>query len=132
MEKILGFCIQIPNVPGALSKVTNILAKNKVNIIAILAPETNDFGLVRIFTNNFEKAKEILDPVGYPFTFEEAYSIDLKDKEGVLNELLSKFSLLGININYIFSTTSTNGNSARVVLSINDKKRGEEVLKSFL
>lgn len=132
MEKILGFCIQIPNVPGALCKVTNILSKNKINIIAILAPETNDFGLVRIFTDNFEKAKEILDPVGYPFTFEEAYSIDLKDKEGVLNELLSKFSLLGININYIFSTTSTNGNSARVVLSINDKKRGEEVLKSFL
>lgn len=132
MEKILGFCMQIPNVPGALSRVTNILAKNKVNIIAILAPETNDFGLVRIFTDNFEKAKEVLDPVGYPFTFEEAYSINLKDKEGVLNELLSKFSLLGININYIFSTTSTNGNSARVVLSISDKKRGEEVLKSFL
>lgn len=132
MEKILGFCIQIPNVPGALCKVTNILSKNKINIIAILAPETNDFGLVRIFTDNFEKAKEILDPVGYPFTFEEAYSIDLKDKEGVLNELLSKFSLLGININYIFSTASTNGNSARVVLSVDDKKRGEEVLKSFL
>lgn len=132
MEKILGFCIQIPNVPGALCKVTNILSKNKVNIIAIIAPEANDFGLVRIFTDNFEKAKTVLDPVGYPFTLEEAFSIVLKDKEGVLNELLSKFSLLGININYIFSTTSTNGNSARVVLSISDKKRGEEVLKSFL
>lgn len=131
MEKIKGFCIQIPNVPGALSRVTNSLAKRNVNIIAVLAPEANDFGQVRIFTNNFEKAKEVLDPLGYPFSLEEAYSIDLKDKEGALNELLQKFSLMGININYIFSTASTNGSTARVVLSFKDSKRGEEILKKL-
>jgi len=131
MEKILGFCIQIPNVPGALSKVTNVLAKNKINITAIVAPEANDFGQVRIFTDNFDKAKNVLDPIGYPFSFEEAYSISLADKEGALNELLKKFSLYGINVDYIFSTTSTNGTSARVVLSFKDKKRGEEILKEF-
>lgn len=131
MEKILGFCIQVPNVPGSLSKVTNVLAKNKINIIAIVAPEANDFGLVRIFTDNFDKAKNALDPIGFPFSLEEAYSISLPDKEGALNELLQKFSLYGINIDYIFSTTSKNGNNARVVLSFNDKKRGEEILKEF-
>lgn len=131
MEKITGFCIQVPNVPGALSRVTNSLAKNNISIIAILAPETNDFGQVRIFTNNFDKAKEVLDPLGFPFSLEEAYSIALKDKEGALNELLQKFSLMGINIDYIFSTASTNGSTARVVLSFKDTKRGEEILKEL-
>lgn len=131
MEKITGFCIQIPNVPGALSRVTNTLAKNNISIIAIFAPETNDFGQVRIFTNNFERAKEVLDPLGFPFSLEEAFSVSLKDKEGALNELLQKFSLMGININYIFSTASTNGSTARVVLSFNDIKRGEEILRDL-
>lgn len=132
MEKILGFCIQMPNVPGALTRVTSILSKNKINIIAIVAPEANDFGLVRIFTDNFEKAKELLDPIGYPFSIEEAYSILLQDKEGSLNELLTKFSISGINIDYIFSTAATNGKMARVVLSFSDKKRGEEILKNLI
>ncbi len=131
MEKIKGFCIQMPNVPGALSKITQVLSKNGVNIIAIVAPETNDYGLVRVFTDDFEKAKEVLDPIGFPFSFEEAYSVTLKDKAGSLNELISKFALLGININYMFSTATLNGTMARVVLNFNDKKRGEEILKSL-
>ena len=128
MQKIKGICIQVPSQPGVLGAMTKTLAARKVNILAVIAPEANEYGLVRIFPDRFEEALEALGALGYPVSVEEAYSVELPDKPGALHEMVERLAVAGINIHYLFCTTNGKGRMERVILSIADPDRGEKVL----
>jgi len=127
MQKIKGICIQAQSRPGSLGHITKALAKVKVNILAVIAPESLDHGLVRIFPDKFDEAMEALGGLGLPLSVEEAYSVELKDSPGALNDMLERLALGGINIHYLFCTTNGKGRMERVILSVSAPARAEEI-----
>ena len=50
----------LENKPGALCKMTEVLAENKVDMRALSLAETNDFGIVRLIVNNVYEATTVL------------------------------------------------------------------------
>ena len=127
MQKIKGICVQAQSRPGSLGQMTKALAKARVNILAIIAPEAFDYGLIRIFPDRFDEAMQALGEFGHPLSVEEAYSVELKDTPGALNDMLERLALGGINIHYLFCTTNGKGRMERVVLSVSAPARAEEI-----
>jgi hypothetical protein len=128
LKKIKLICIQVPSRPGVLGSLTRTLFKKGVNIEAIFAPEANDFGLVRLYPDDFQGAEAALSELGYPLGVEEAYLVRLKDKPGSLMELVERLALSGININYLFCTTTGRGRVEHAILSISGSPQGEKIL----
>jgi hypothetical protein len=127
MQKIKGICVQTQSRPGALERITKALIKAHVNILAVIAPESFDSGMVRIFPDRFDEAFQALGNLELPLSVEEAYSVELQDKPGALNEMLEHLSLGGINIHYLFCTTNGKGRLERVILSVSAPSRAEEI-----
>ena len=50
----------VPNRKGTMVAVTDILAKNNINMRALSIAETEDFGILRLIVNDLGKAQEVL------------------------------------------------------------------------
>ena len=48
------------NKPGALNKICKLLGENNINISTLSLADTTDFGILRIITKDWEKAREVL------------------------------------------------------------------------
>ena len=50
----------LENKPGTLSKLTQVLANNKINMKAMSLADTYDFGIARIITEDINSCADIL------------------------------------------------------------------------
>ena len=55
----------VPNRKGTMVAVTDILAKNNVNLRALSLAETEDFGILRLIVNDEKTAEAVLEQNGY-------------------------------------------------------------------
>ena len=55
----------VPNKRGTMVGVTDILAKNNVNLRALSLAETEDFGILRLIVNDEKTAEAVLEQNGY-------------------------------------------------------------------
>ena len=53
--------VYVQNKKGSMAALTDVLAKNGVNIRALSIAETEDFGLLRIIVNDEAAATKILE-----------------------------------------------------------------------
>ena len=58
--KIKQISIFLENTTGRIADVTKILKDNEVNLRAIMIADTADFGILRIITDDSEKALKVL------------------------------------------------------------------------
>ncbi|MBF0552329.1 MAG: ACT domain-containing protein, partial [Deltaproteobacteria bacterium] len=54
----------LPNDPGALSKVSEILGENGINIIALTVADLGDIGRLRFIANDPDRAFNVLRTAG--------------------------------------------------------------------
>ena len=57
--------IFLENKPESLSELTDVLAKNTINMRALSLADTSDFGIARIITDDCAAAEEILKANDY-------------------------------------------------------------------
>ena len=62
--QIQQLSIFIENKAGRLAEVTEILAKEKIDIRAVSAADTSDFGILRLIVREPQKAVPILRDAG--------------------------------------------------------------------
>ena len=63
--KVEQISIFVENKSGRLAEVTDILAKNGINIRALFLADTADFGILRLIVNDIEKTKKLLKDDGF-------------------------------------------------------------------
>ena len=80
--------IFLENRPETLSELTDVLAKNSINMRAISLADTSDFGIARIITDDFEKACTILKENDYIVKTTGVIAIQIPDEAGSLNKIL--------------------------------------------
>ena len=80
--------IFLENKPETLATLTDILAKNKINMRALMLADTSDFGIARIITDEPEQAAEILRKEDYVVNVTGVIAIEIPDESGSLNKIL--------------------------------------------
>lgn len=120
--------IFLENKPETLATLTDILAKNKINMRALMLADTSDFGIARIITDEPEQAAEILRKEDYVVNVTGVIAIEIPDESGSLNKILKILGENGRNLEYMYGFTGKKTNSACMIIRCTDVPKAEEIL----
>ncbi|MBF0508560.1 MAG: ACT domain-containing protein [Deltaproteobacteria bacterium] len=117
----------LPNDPGALSKVSEILGENGINIIALTVADLGDIGRLRFIANDPERAFNVLRTAGYEVNKREVIAVETPHHPGGLNAILKPLKMAGVNVNYLYPALSGE-EKAVLVLGVD---KNEEAVKAL-
>ena len=117
--------------PGSLMEVTSRLTEAHVNIRAVANFDAPDFGILRMVVDKPEEAKEYLTMRGYVVSVHKVMGVELEDKKGNLNQMLSILAEGKLNINYIYSFVIRDGRAPVMVFQTDDYEKATQILKKY-
>ena len=120
----------VENKQGALVSLTDILAKNGVNLRALSIAETEDFGILRLIVNDEELAEKTLSEAGYLIKVTEVVGVKIGDAPGKLTAALGVLADAGINMEYLYAFMARTEKHAYVVLRVEDNTAAETALEA--
>ena len=91
----------VENKPGKLQQLTDVLAKNNINMRALSLAEASEFGIVRIIVEDIQAASQLLTEADYIHTVTDVIGVAIPDEPGGLNHVLAILSKAGVNVEYI-------------------------------
>ena len=119
----------VPNRKGAMVSLTDILAKNDINIRALSIAETEDFGVLRLIVNNEVAATKILEENGYLIKTIDVVGVKIGDKPGALTSALDVLDKADINVEYLYAFMTRTEKHAYVVLRVENNAAAEAALE---
>ena len=118
----------LENKPGTLTKLTEILAENKINIRALSLADTSEFGIVRMLVNDVYEATNVLKEENFVASVTPVLAYKISDETGSLNKLLRAFSDASVNVEYMYAFAGKQ--DAYMIFRVKDTKNAENILKS--
>ena len=123
--------VLVENKPGSLMEVTSRLTEAHVNIRAVANFDAPDFGILRLVVDKPQEAKEYLTARGYVVSVHEVMGVELEDKKGNLNQMLSILAEGKLYINYIYSFVIRDGRAPVMVFQTDDYEKATQILKKY-
>ncbi|MBE6349648.1 MAG: amino acid-binding protein [Spirochaetaceae bacterium] len=127
--KIKQISIFLENTAGRIADVTKVLKENKVNLRAIMIADTADFGILRIITDDSEKALKVLKEANFTTRTTDVLAVSISDKVGALYDVMALFQDNGINIEYLYASLEKTGDTAIIIFKVEDPDRGLVVIE---
>ena len=128
-KTIKQISIILENTPGALSKVSDILGKEGINVGAISLAETTENSIIRLITDNPAKTEQVLASNGYHTRTGEVIAIETPDHPGGLNAVLKPLAAAGINVHYLYPFLRRYEDNAVLIFRVSDTQKAIEILK---
>ena len=93
----------LENKPGVIGSMTEVLAKNNIDMRALSLAETNDFGIVRIIVDDVDKATAVLKDEGFIHNVTPVLGVAIPDEPGGLNKVVQVLGEAEINVEYMYA-----------------------------
>ncbi len=113
--KIEQIAIFMENKPGHLRTICRTLSDAGINITTLSLADTQQYGILRLLTNNCEKARQALADAGFVVNVTEVLAVEVDDKPGGLLRVLDIIGENGINIEYMYAFTFRRSENAIMV-----------------
>ncbi len=118
----------VPNRKGAIVAVTDVLAKNNINMRALSIAETEDFGILRLIVNDEKAAETVLEKQGYLIKVVDVVGVKIGDEPGKLTAALDVLDKADINVEYLYAFMVRTEKHAYVVLRVENNCDAERAL----
>ena len=118
----------VPNRKGAIVSVTDILAKNDINIRALSIAETQELGILRLIVNDEATAEKTLKENDYLIKTVDVVGVKIGDAPGKLTGALDVLDKADINVEYLYAFMARTEKHAYVVLRVEDNSAAENAL----
>jgi hypothetical protein len=128
--KIHQISLFLENKPGHLNAICRTLAQNNINIVTLSLADTQQFGIVRLIVEEWEKARDALEQAGYVVNVREVVAATVADRPGGMAELLDTIGKSGVNIEYMYAFTSRHGEEAVLVFRFDNPDKAIEALQA--
>ncbi|MBQ4572718.1 MAG: hypothetical protein IJA80_05525 [Clostridia bacterium] len=122
--------IFVENKQGTLVDITDILAKNNVNMRALSIADTEDFGILRLIVDNNDVATKALHDAGYLIKMTDVVGVKIGDQPGKLSKALEVLDEAKINMEYLYAFMARTEKHAYVVLRVADNDAAEKALEN--
>jgi hypothetical protein len=125
--------VYLDNRPGSLSEAMSQLDKNQIQVFALSIADAGEFGLVRMVTEDPEKATKVLEDMDYNLaksrrnTEVTAVFMGDEDKISKITKILGDGSM---NIEYAYSSAVHVDGKIALILRVNDIENAEKTLKA--
>jgi hypothetical protein len=126
--KIKQISLFLENKPGHLNAICRTLADAGINIVTLSLADTQQFGIVRLIVEEWQKAKEILEAAGYVVNVREVVAAAVADRPGGMTEILDIIGKASVNIEYMYAFTFRHGKEAVLVFRFDNPDRAIEAL----
>jgi len=120
------FEILINDRPGELAKVTDALAMNGINIMAI-ASERCGNPIIRIVTDDEQSTRAALNKANMKFREKELMVIELQDRPGELSKVAKRLANSGVNVESIHILNKRTSTTS-IALVVDNYKIASEIL----
>jgi hypothetical protein len=107
MKTVKQIDLLLKNEPGSLSKVSELLGANGINIIAFYVATQKDEGRLYFVSNDPEKAINILKTAGYGIEVRDVIACVTPHHPGGLNAVLKPLKEANINVDNIYPCIGT-------------------------
>ena len=120
----------LENRAGQLAEITELLAKNNIDLRAISIAETSDYGILRMIVDDAEKTTNILLQGGYILSMTPVLVIAVPDQPGGLVPVLSTLAEGNIDIEDMYSLFLHTGGKAYMVFRVSEEEKFVALLKT--
>lgn len=120
----------VENRTGSLMDVTSKLTEAHINIRAVASFDTPEFAILRLIVDDAVAAKEYLTSKGFVVRVSEVIGVELEDKKGNLNHMLTILAEGKVSIHYIYSFVIRDGKAPVLVFHTDDVEKAIEILKA--
>ncbi|MCX5826029.1 MAG: acetolactate synthase [Deltaproteobacteria bacterium] len=131
--------VLLGNIPGTLSRLTNILDKEDITAKALLAASAAESSMVRMVVNDPERARmvvndperaaAILESFGFNYEVTPVLAAEVPLHPGGINAILNPLTKAEINIHYLYTTINRIGEETIVILGVDKIDEAREVLQ---
>lgn len=122
--------IPVENKPGVLARVTEILAREKINIRATTISSFGDRGFLNFIVDDPEGAEKALKKAGIAVELREVIAVLIKDSPGGLDRLVQHLARHSINIENAYGFVIESRKNAVFVLEVKDPDTVKGILKN--
>ena len=120
----------VENARGKLSRVTEVLAENEINIRALSIADTTDFGILRLIVQDPEKAVTVLKANDITVKSTDVIVVEIDDKPSGLNKALVLMRDADVAVEYMYAFVSKNADKAYVILKTDDADKAVSALSA--
>ena len=123
----------LDNRPGALSEVIEHIDKFRMKIFALSIADAGEFGLVRMITEDPERAVKDLEDADFILAKSKKNSeviAILITKSGKVSEIAKMLADEDLNIEYAYSSAVLIDGKLAVILRVNDLDKAEKILRA--
>jgi hypothetical protein len=119
----------VENKPGRLERVTEILARAKVNIRAFTVSGTYEYGVMKFLVDKPEKALDALQSEGISANKREILAVLMDDRPGGLHRIARAFGQRKMNIEDAYGFVIQDKKEAVLVVDVEKVSEAKRVLK---
>ena len=119
----------LENTKGSLSRLTRLLSKNGVDLIALSIADTEQYGIMRCIVSDTELGVKIMREAGYVARLTDVLAVSVPDQPGGLTNVLNLLNAADVSVEYLYSFVRNSGSHALVIFRLNDNERGAKVLQ---
>ena len=127
--KVKQVSLFLENKPGALSRPVQLLAKAKLNILALSVADTQQFGILRFIVEDWEKAMDLLEKNAFVVKVTDMVAIEVSNAPGGLAAILAALEKTRVNLEYMYGFTQRQEGKGLLVLRFDDPDRAIEALQ---
>jgi hypothetical protein len=128
MARAKALVVRVDDRPGMLGEIASALGAKNVNLRAVHGSNEGGQGVVRMVVDKRAVAKKVLSAHGWPPEEEEILEVELFDRPGALGEAAKLLGDAGVNIKYVFATT-TGTRKTTAFLAVSDMKAALRALR---
>ena len=119
----------LPNTPGQLANFFEYLMDNKIYIRSVTVAETEDYGLILLLVDQFDKCINLIEEREYLHSVTEVVAVKMTDNISQLYEIAKTLGANNVNIEYLYTFAEKSSNVNTVaVLRLDDNENGIKVL----
>jgi hypothetical protein len=127
-HEVVQFSVFTPNRTGRLHDLVGILSCNGVNMLALSVLDTTDSAIIRFVVDDPERARELLDKNGFPYSESELVVVELGSATD-LNRLVCALLEAEVNVNYLYSFIPHPEGKSILALNMEDNDVADRVLR---
>jgi hypothetical protein len=127
--KVEQISIFLENKSGRLAEVTDLLARNGINIRALSLADTADFGIFRLIVSDPDKTVAVLKENAFTVAKNEVVAVVLADRPGGLAGVLKTLQGKGINVEYMYAFVQKSEGNAVLIFRFDEVEKAIETLQ---
>jgi hypothetical protein len=124
----IQFSVFLVNKPGILAQVTEALAHEKINIVAMTLVDSQEHGVLRLVADPVDSARKVLAKLNLPIQETDVIQVELSNNPGALSQIATVLGQNHININYAYATGGAPGGKSTGIFKVADPAKARHVL----